>query len=135
MKLIRRLMKDRRGSVAVEFVVVLPVLLLLLFGIIEMGTAWYYRQMMVNASREGARMGALTATGAATETVTGHVNNVLTNAGFPAAFTVSASGVGGSTGDLVTVQVDSTYAFPVLSALVPAVGTVNLQAVTVMRHE
>lgn len=131
---IRRLVKDKRGIAAVEFALVLPVLLLLIFGIIEMGSAWYYRQMMVNASREGARLGALSST-TGTSDVTSHVSNILTEAGFPGSFSVSASGVGGSTGTLVTVQVDSDYEFPVLSALIPAIGSVTLQAVTVMRHE
>lgn len=134
MKLIRRLIKDKRGIAAVEFALVLPVLLLLIFGIIEMGTAWYYRQMMVNASREGARLGALSATGGTTD-VASHVSTILTESGFPAQFSVSATGVGGSPGTLVTVQVDSNYNFPVLSSLVPAIGSVTLQAVTVMRHE
>ena len=134
MKTIRRLLEDRRGIAAVEFALVLPVLLMLMFGIIEMGMAWYYKQMLVNASREGARVGILSDTGSSSDVST-YVSNVLDGGGYPAAYSVSSSGVGGSRGDLVTVRINSSYDFPVLSSLIPAIGSVNLEAVTVMRHE
>jgi hypothetical protein len=50
-----RLFRLERGGVAVEFAIVLMVLLLLVFGIIDFGHAWYMNHMMSNASREGAR--------------------------------------------------------------------------------
>jgi Flp pilus assembly protein TadG len=59
----------RRGDAIVEFALVLPILLLILFGILELGRvidAWIVVQ---NAAREGARVGTLdtTATAAATD--------------------------------------------------------------------
>lgn len=49
--------REERGGYAVEFAIIMPVFLLLVFGIVDFGHAWYMRQMMVNASREGARYG------------------------------------------------------------------------------
>jgi hypothetical protein len=49
--------RDQHGSNVVEFAVFLPIFLILVFGIIDFGHAWYMRQLMVNASREGARYG------------------------------------------------------------------------------
>ncbi len=49
--------KPERGAVIVEFALVLPLLLLLLFGIIEFGLLFYNKQVLTNASREGARAG------------------------------------------------------------------------------
>jgi Flp pilus assembly protein TadG len=46
---------------AVEFAIVLPVLLLLFIGIIEFSTLWYDQAMLTNASREGARVGVVVA--------------------------------------------------------------------------
>jgi Flp pilus assembly protein TadG len=46
-----------QGAIAVEFALVLPVLLLLVFGIVDFGHAWYMRHLMSDASREGARYG------------------------------------------------------------------------------
>ncbi len=43
------------GGVAVEFAIILPVFLILVFGIIDFGHALYMKQVMSNASREGAR--------------------------------------------------------------------------------
>ncbi len=43
------------GGVAVEFAIILPVFLVLVFGIIDFGHALYMKQVMSNASREGAR--------------------------------------------------------------------------------
>ena len=48
-------LRGERGSVAVEFAIILPVLMLLVFGIIDFGHAWYMKHMMSDASREGAR--------------------------------------------------------------------------------
>jgi len=50
--------RDQQGSYAVEFAIILPVFLLLVFGIVDFGHAWYMRHVMVNASREGARYGS-----------------------------------------------------------------------------
>jgi Flp pilus assembly protein TadG len=50
---------DHRGSVLVEFALVLPVLMLLLFGAIEFGFAFREYQVLQNAAREGAHYSAL----------------------------------------------------------------------------
>lgn len=48
-----------RGAVAVEFAILLPVLLLLLFGIIDFGRALNAQIALTQAAREGARLDAL----------------------------------------------------------------------------
>lgn len=52
----------RLGAVAVEMAIVTPLLLAMLFGIIEFGWLFTVRSTMVNAAREGARLGALEGT-------------------------------------------------------------------------
>jgi hypothetical protein len=47
----------QKGAAAVEFAVVLPLLVLLLFGSIEFGLLLYNQEVITNASREGARAG------------------------------------------------------------------------------
>lgn len=54
-----RKLKKRRGAAAVEFAIVAPVFILLIFGIIEFGRAMMVQQILVNASREGARRAVL----------------------------------------------------------------------------
>jgi len=49
--------KNQKGAAAVEFAIVLPLLVLLFMGICEFGLLWYNSQIIINASREGARAG------------------------------------------------------------------------------
>lgn len=49
--------RDENGATAVEFALILPLLILLIFGIIEFGLLLYNKQILTNACREGARAG------------------------------------------------------------------------------
>ena len=46
---------NQRGTAMLELALVLPLLLLLLFGTIEMALLFYNKQVLANATREGAR--------------------------------------------------------------------------------
>jgi Flp pilus assembly pilin Flp len=48
--------RDEDGAAAVEFALLLPLLVLLLFGLIEFGLAFNKRIQATNAAREAARM-------------------------------------------------------------------------------
>ena len=48
-------MKDKKGQVLVEFALVLPILLLFLFGVIDFSRYLYTKNTMNNAARAGAR--------------------------------------------------------------------------------
>ena len=50
---------NRKGVSMVELALVLPLLSLLSLGIIEFGRAFWVMQVLTNAAREGARVGAL----------------------------------------------------------------------------
>ncbi len=56
-----RLHRDARddGAAAVEFALVLPLLLLIIFGIIDFGRAYMAQIALTQAAREGARVAAL----------------------------------------------------------------------------
>ena len=54
----KRRLKGEHGAVAVEFAILAPVFLLLAFGIFDLGHAYYMKQVVTNASREGARYAA-----------------------------------------------------------------------------
>jgi Flp pilus assembly protein TadG len=51
--------QNERGSAAVEFAIVLPVLLMLLMGIIEFGHAYNAQLTLTQAAREGVRVMAI----------------------------------------------------------------------------
>ena len=54
-----RFIKNNRGQALVEMALILPVLLLIIFGIIEFGRIFNAHITLTHASREGARAGAL----------------------------------------------------------------------------
>jgi Flp pilus assembly protein TadG len=51
--------RDQRGAVIVEFALVVPILLLLVFGIFEFGYMLNRDMIIGNASRDGARVASL----------------------------------------------------------------------------
>ena len=58
----RRRARDDRGSAAVEFALVVPLLMLLLFGVISYGYLLSFRQALSQGAAEGARAAAVSAT-------------------------------------------------------------------------
>jgi len=56
---IQRTLRREEGAVAVEFAIVAPVLILILFAIIEFGVALSRYEVYVGAAREGARYAAV----------------------------------------------------------------------------
>ena len=55
----KTIFKCQRGASAVEFAIILPLLLAFVFGIIEFGILLYNKAVITNASREGARTAIL----------------------------------------------------------------------------
>jgi Flp pilus assembly protein TadG len=55
----RRLRRRGRGQSLVEFAVVLPVFLLILAGLLDFGLGLYSQMTIINAAREGARLGVV----------------------------------------------------------------------------
>jgi Flp pilus assembly protein TadG len=53
---------NRAGAAVVEFAIVGPLMVMLTMGMMEVGRAVMVKQVMINASREGARMAILPST-------------------------------------------------------------------------
>jgi len=131
--------RGQRGGAAIEFAIVLPVLVVLLFGIIEFSTFLYDKAVITNASREGARAG-IRFNGPTAEEVEDVVDNYcagnLITFGSETDITTVASGVGGASGTPCTVTVTYNYGFLVLPNFISELsGGINLTAQTVMRNE
>ena len=142
---------SQKGVAAVEMALILPLLLILLFGIIEFSIVLYDKAMITNASREGARTGILyradPQTGAydprdlaeIQAVVDNYLLNYLINFR-PGLHTVEVSAVATS-GQLRTVTVRYPYNFLVFPNLPPLLGgsagplKIDLAATTVMRTE
>jgi Flp pilus assembly protein TadG len=50
-----RCLRNERGQALAEFALVLPLVLLFIAGVVEMGRAWNIKQAVTDAAREGAR--------------------------------------------------------------------------------
>ena len=67
---LRKITNATRGTAAIEFAIVLPLLLAIVFGIIEFGAVLYNQAVITNASREAARFSAAFYTNPANATAT-----------------------------------------------------------------
>jgi Flp pilus assembly protein TadG len=105
-----------RGAAAVEFALLLPVVLLLLFGIVDFGLALNAQITITQAAREGARLQALGVAVVPTATVVARTQAAATgllpvptvNTG-----TVCPVGAAASVDAVVTVTYTYTYLTPV----------------------
>jgi Flp pilus assembly protein TadG len=134
-----RWLRDReRGAAAVEFALVLPLLLTLVLGAIDWGWYFFVDQLVTNAAREGARAGSLlpprpTSTASQAEDAAEQASNAyltrvrLAQTGVDAIFTT----VGGTE----AIQVTITYPVGSLTGFLRAVMPANAVATAVMRWQ
>jgi Flp pilus assembly protein TadG len=116
-----------RGAAAVEFALVLPVLLLILFAIIDFGRLLNAQITLSQAAREGARLGALGVAPATvvsrTQAAMGTITPVVTvNTG-----TACPANAGASVDAVVIVSYVFTFITPV-SAIAGMFGTAHFGA-------
>ena len=109
---------SERGAILAEFVLVLPVLLMILFGIIEFGVAFSRSQAISAAAREAGRLASLSTTTSAD--ISNRVDATLAGIPFDAPPTVSvipAGGCAGREGESVTVLVSALHRITIPFAL------------------
>lgn len=138
---------NNKGTAIIEFALVLPVLILLLFGIIEFSILLYDKAMITNASREGARAGIVynydpdnnvnhPQDGEIETVVNQYCQNHLISFDESSTLATTISRTGDESGDVLTVTVNYQYGYLILPNFVAALtGVVNLAAETVMRME
>ncbi len=98
----------RRGTAIVEMAIVLPILMLLLFGIIEFGHVMFVRYNMINAATQAARVGVVTPN-ATEELLVARAQDALDNSGM-GQYAMSISAEITSPPDIViTVSVSIPY--------------------------
>jgi Flp pilus assembly protein TadG len=131
--------KQQRGTSTLEFIVVLPTLLLVLFAIIEFSRAWLTVNIVTTASREGARVGVVTPTSSGdvfdNTDALARIDQILASAnlsdGATRNVTCAAPCVSGS-----TVQADVQVTFDTVIPLLSSILTnVNISRTTTMRYE
>jgi len=148
---ILRFLGRTKGAVAVEFAVIGTLFLLLIAGVIDFGHAFYMKQLITNASREGARYGITYATDSSgvriapndfNPTIQNYIlTKYLTSAVLPsdANPNVAVGGAGyttGTKGSGLEVTVTATKTWFMVSSFIPGLGNQKtLGAKTVMLCE
>ena len=104
----RNRLVNRCGAAAVEFAIVAPVFFLLVIGMIEVGRAMMVQQVLINASRVGARQ-AVTA-GATSSAVQTAVKDYATSVAVPSvSVSVTPDPAAAKSGDTMTVTTSVNY--------------------------
>ena len=131
MKIRKLFFGDKDGQSIIEFALVLPILLLVLFGITEFGRAIMVTNVLHTAAREGARLAVVSAV-SDSGSVKARVETILDAANIDATEIKIEYNAGEKT---VKVTVESD--FEVLSGgiLDPFIGIIPLKGMTVMRYE
>jgi Flp pilus assembly protein TadG len=107
---LRRRFRSRRGQSAVEFALILPVIMFLMLGMIEMGFAISHNTSIVTATRQGARVGSELVNGSSLH----HCGDSTNAATVDAQIIAATEGVLRSPGSQVSVaQVTSIVIFEV----------------------
>ena len=116
--------KNEKGAAAVEFALILPILVIIVFGIFQFGIAFNNWISLTHAAREGARLAAV---GQYT------AQKVRDSAPSVQIQTINVTGLSGKIGESVTVQVVGN----VLNLEIPLIGNwpVQLTSTAVMRKE
>jgi Flp pilus assembly protein TadG len=136
-----RRQRAKAGTSIVEATIVLPLMLLLVFGIAEFGISFTRWNSLTNAVREGARVGVVfraPCDPVAVDTlVKATVTNFAASSGITNPINTTVTGPCLGTGTQLTVVSTVPYTYVALSAFsalgIPPIA--NLGARTVMRNE
>ena len=136
-----------RGSAMVETAICIPLLLVLMVGIFEVGRAYQTWQVLTNAAREGARMAVMPSP--TTADTTALVREYMANGQLTKAATASvvvdegaSINVNGTPVSASMVTVDYPFEFIMLQPIVRLVspgatvgGPITMHATAIMRNE
>jgi len=126
----RNLLTQQKGQSLVEFALLLPILVVIIFSAVEFGRLWMTMNLLTGAAREGARVAAVTAPNAAL--VQSAANNVLSAVNITGA-TVTVVGPNAANAVTVTVKINYTV---LTGSIVPGLsGTLQLTRSVSMRWE
>ena len=126
-------LRSQKGQSLVEFALVVPILIVILFSIIEFGRLWETVNILTSAAREGSRVAAVNqslndvnvsrAVSAAQNVLTaGHIDNA----------TISV--LGPNSTDEVTVVVSMSYT-PITGSIIPGISSFSISRSTTMHWE
>jgi Flp pilus assembly protein TadG len=111
------------GAAAVEFAIILPILLLIIAGIVDFGRAYFTQVTLTNAAREGARAAVVRVSPPEVQTRTQSALGPLV-----AGTTIVAGACPTTGGTNVTVTLTRNFDWIILEPMMNFVGGSNLPA-------
>lgn len=123
-------LKNQKGAALVELAIILPILLLIVFGIFEFGRAMFIINTLNNAAREGARRAAVSP---APINIDAFVTSGIPFDTTGLVVTTSNTSPGPGSGAPVTVTV--TLPFRALTEMIPLLDGTILRGEATMRYE
>jgi len=127
-RILPRWSRRERGQTLVEFALILPIMLLLIFALVDFGRGFYTWLIVTNGAREGARVGATQQDYNAIMTRIRDATSTLD----PGRMTVTITNVQGPRGQPITV--DIRYDFDWVTPIGPILNIVsggNLDDITI----
>ena len=131
--MLKRFRKAEGGQALVELALVLPVLIMLTFGIVEFGRIFNAYLVVNQSAREGARKGIVGATDSEIMTAVNNSASTLNTAKLTIAITPSQAYRTRGASLVVSVKYPVTVYIPLLSAIIP--NPLDVNGKTVMRVE
>ncbi len=119
------------GQSLVEFALVVPLLLLLIIGVAELGRAWMAQNVVTGAAREAVRIAAVNSLSTTTDnTWAGRAQAIMTSANLTGPAPQLTDG-----GQWVSVTVTCDFT-PAVAGFIPGLdGPIELTSTTTMRKE
>ncbi len=125
--------RRNRGQSVIEFALILPLLLLVLFGITEFGRVWMVSNILTTAAREGCRLAVVT--GPDSTRVYARVTQLCNTAGITPTAIILVPPDPLDLERRVSVTVQANFVVIPGTFLGTFSGTIPLSVTAVMRHE
>jgi Flp pilus assembly protein TadG len=136
------------GAAMVEFAIGSTVLIMFILGIIEFGFLWYQKQVITNASREGARYGVTYQTTSAgtrlapknynpsiQTVVATYLNGRIPTDSYSTTVVDNTAYQTGNKGENLIIQVTCQNKMDLLSGFIPSLANITFSAQTIMKCE
>lgn len=137
-RLLHRFRQTEAGQSLVEFTMILPIFLVLMFGLVDFGRAFYTWLLVTNAAREGARVAAVQADNSS---IDGRIYDSFCSSYpsecslEPTKLTISKTNVQGVRGSAVTIDLAYNFEFVTpLGSILKLMGGSDLASPTISAH-
>ncbi|MCO5201306.1 MAG: pilus assembly protein [Chloroflexi bacterium] len=137
-RLLHRFRQTEAGQSLVEFTMILPIFLVLMFGLVDFGRAFYTWMLVTNAAREGARVAAVQGNSSSIDAriYDSFCSSFPSDCSLePGKLTISKANVQGVRGSAVSIDLAYDFEFVTpLGGILQMLGGNNLASPTISAH-